>query len=413
MDDKERFGRIARIVAAAVAGILMLSLLGYLTSRIYVAKKQDELRTALELVLSERGEKGVFELAGIPVGQLEYSGASLYPSERGAWTYSDDELGVIAVFEDCRDKVVQIISQSMLSDRGQGAGVLLSSDGYILTNRHVVADGETFSVNFYDGTTVPAVLVGSDSLTDIAVLKADVDGLEPMFLSSSSPVVGQTAFALGHPYGYTWSFSKGIVSGTGRTIYLDDGGVVPGMIQTDALINPGNSGGPLIDSRGDMLGLVSSIYSSSGSAEGISFALPSETVGRVAEQLIREGRVSRGWIDVFTVDLNPQIVEYSSLPVDHGLLVSQTVAGGLADKAGIRGGKDRAQYGSSVIYLGGDVIVRVNGVDIYGYADYFAALFGTSGGDVVEVVVQRGDKQVVLEVPLVEQTEENVRWILR
>lgn len=413
MDDKERLGRIARIVAAVVAGILVLSLLGYLTSKIYVAKKQDELRTALELVISERGEKGVFELAGIPVGQLEYSGASLYPSERGAWTYSDDELGVIAVFENCRDKVVQIISQSMLSDKGQGAGVLLSSDGYILTNRHVVADGETFSVNFYDGTTVPAVLVGSDILTDVAVLKADVEDLEPMLLSSSSPVVGQTAFALGHPYGYTWSFSKGIVSGTDRTIYLDDGGVVPGMIQTDALINPGNSGGPLIDSHGEMLGLVSSIYSSSGSAEGISFALPSEIVGRVVGQIVREGRVSRGWMDVFTVELNPQIVEYSSLPIDHGLLVSQTVSGGLADKAGIRGGKDKAQYGSSVIYLGGDVIVRVNGVDIYGYADYFAALFGTSGGDVVEVVVQRGDKQVVLEVPLVEQTEENVRWILR
>lgn len=413
MYDKEKIGAILKIAALSVAVILVLCLLGYLTSKIYVSRKQDELKEALELVLAERGEKGVFELAGIPVDSLEYSGASLYPAERGAWTYGDEELAVMAVFENCRNKVVQIISQSMLSDRGQGAGVVLSEDGYILTNRHVVADGETFSVNFYDGTTVPAVLIGTDSLTDVAVLKADVEDLEPMYLSSTSPVVGQTAFALGHPYGYTWSFSKGIVSGTGRTIYLDDGGVVPGMIQTDALINPGNSGGPLVDSRGEMLGLVSSIYSSSGAAEGISFALPAEIVERIACQLIKEGKVSRGWIDVFTVELNPQIVEYSGLLVDHGLLVSQTVSGGLADKAGIKGGKDKAQYGSSVIYLGGDVIVRVNGVDIYGYSDYFSALFGTSGGDVVEVVVQRGDKQVVLEVPLVEQTEENVKWILR
>ena len=138
------------------------------------------------------------------------------------------------------------------------------------------------------------------------------------------------------------------------------------MIQTDALINPGNSGGPLLDTKGRMVGLVSSIYSTSGSAQGISFALPAESVRNISQKIIKDGKVSRGWLDFLSVELNSQIVSYCNLPVDKGILVSQVVPAGMADRGGIKGGSEKAQYGSSVIYLGGDVVGAIGDKTIEG-----------------------------------------------
>ena len=186
------------------------------------------------------------------------------------------------------------------------------------------------------------------------------------------------------------------------------------MIQTDTLINPGNSGGPLISSDGRMAGLISSIYSRSGSAEGVSFAIPVETVMDAVRQIISSGTVHRGWIDMLSVELNPQIAEYSSLPITDGILVSQVVPGGGADRGGLRGGSEAVQYGQSIIYLGGDVITAIDGSPIRDYSDYFAALFSTAAGDEVDITVLRDGREVVLpNVELVEQTEENSRWLVR
>ena len=161
-------------------------------------------------------------------------------------------------------------------------------------------------------------------------------------------------------------------------------------------------------------GLVSSIYSTSGSAQGISFALPVESVRDIAEKIIKEGKVSRGWFDFLSVELNSQIVSYCNLSVEKGILVSQVVPMGMADKGGIKGGSEKAQYGSSVIYLGGDVVVAINGRKVEDYTDYFALLFTSSPGDKVDVTVVRNGETVELKgVELVQQTEENTRWILR
>ena len=412
------FSEILTIIIVSAASVAVLLGLGLWTGYLKAEKEKESLRDAMQEVVEKDGVETLFEMAGIPVDQVYY-GEELIPlfqSKDGAWVYTSEELRNMAVYKKCKDSVVQILAESSLSDSGQGSGVILSSDGYIVTNKHVVGSGTDFSIVFSDESSARATLVGYDSLSDIAILKTEKEGLVPMELGSSEDLtVGQTLLAIGNPYGYTWSLTSGMVSGVERMVSTSTSAtVIPNMIQTDALINPGNSGGPLLDTQGRLVGLVSSIYSTSGSAQGISFALPVESVRDIAEKIIKEGKVSRGWFDFLSVELNSQIVSYCNLSVEKGLLVSQVVPMGMADKGGIKGGSEKAQYGSSVIYLGGDVVVAINGRKVEDYTDYFALLFTSSPGDKVDVTVVRNGETVELKgVELVQQTEENTRWILR
>lgn len=412
------FSEILTIIIVSAASVAVLLGLGLWTGYLKAEKEKESLRDAMQEVVEKNGVETLFEMAGIPVDQVYY-GEELIPlfqSKDGAWVYTSEELRNMAVYKKCKDSVVQILAESSLSDSGQGSGVILSSDGYIVTNKHVVGSGTDFSIVFSDESSARATLVGYDSLSDIAILKTEKEGLVPMELGSSEDLtVGQTLLAIGNPYGYTWSLTSGMVSGVERMVSTStSASVIPNMIQTDALINPGNSGGPLLDTQGRMVGLVSSIYSTSGSAQGISFALPVESVRDIAEKIIKEGKVSRGWFDFLSVELNSQIVSYCNLSVEKGILVSQVVPMGMADKGGIKGGSEKAQYGSSVIYLGGDVVVAINGRKVEDYTDYFALLFTSSPGDKVDVTVVRNGETVELKgVELVQQTEENTRWILR
>ncbi|MBQ0071449.1 MAG: trypsin-like peptidase domain-containing protein [Spirochaetales bacterium] len=412
------FSELLTLIIVGTASVGILTGLGLWTHYLTVNSEEKALRKAMEKVVAEKGEKALFEMAGIPTDQIHY-GSELIPlfeNETGSWSYTQDEARNIAVYKKCRDSVVQILASKELSDSGQGSGVVISSDGYIVTNRHVIGSGTSFDIIFSDETKATASLVGYDALTDIAVLKTQRIGLSPIsFGLTSGLTVGQTVLAIGNPYGYTWSLTSGMVSGLDRMVATTtSASVIPNMIQTDAMINPGNSGGPLLDTNGDMIGLVSSIYSTSGSAQGISFALPAETVKSIASTIIQSGKATRGWMDFLSVELNAQIVSYCNLPVDKGILVSQVVPAGKADKGGIRGGNEKAQYGNSVIYLGGDVIVKINDTPIENYTDYFSALFSTKAGDRINVTVLRGGQYLVLNgVELVEQTEENTQWILR
>ena len=412
------FSEILTIIIVSAASVAVLLGLGLWTGYLKAEKEKESLRDAMQEVVEKDGVETLFEMAGIHVDQVYY-GEELIPlfqSKDGAWVYTSEELRNMAVYKKCKDSVVQILAESSLSDSGQGSGVILSSDGYIVTNKHVVGSGTDFSIVFSDESSARATLVGYDSLSDIAILKTEKEGLVPMELGSSEDLtVGQTLLAIGNPYGYTWSLTSGMVSGVERMVSTStSASVIPNMIQTDALINPGNSGGPLLDTQGRMVGLVSSIYSTSGSAQGISFALPVESVRDIAEKIIKEGKVSRGWFDFLSVELNSQIVSYCNLSVEKGILVSQVVPMGMADKGGIKGGSEKAQYGSSVIYLGGDVVVAINGRKVEDYTDYFALLFTSSPGDKVDVTVVRNGETVELKgVELVQQTEENTRWILR
>ena len=404
------------ILTAAVA-MIVFALLAIWTRSLNAAERTELLHEALESVLSEKGEKGLLEMAGVPVDEIHYSyeDLPLFIDEMPSWELTDEERRAAAVYLKARDSVVQIVSSSELSDAGQGAGVVISSDGYIVTNRHVVGKGTDFIVRLYDGSVRSAVLIGSDVLSDIAVLKADYGNLKAIEFGSSEHLVpGSSVYAIGHPYGYSWSLASGIVSGLERMVTADNGAIIPSMIQTDALVNPGNSGGPLMSSDGKMAGLVSSIYSRSGSAEGVSFALPVETVIDAARQIIETGSVHRGWLDILSVQLNSQIAEYSGLAVSKGILVSQVVPGGEADRGGLRGGSEAVQYGQSIIYLGGDVITAINGRSVSSYSDYFAALFDTKAGERVDITIYRDGQYTTLEnVMLVEQTEDNSRWLVR
>lgn len=417
MKKRFSFSEILIVVLIAIVSILIILTLGFWTRYLKDNRDIDKLKSVMQDVVDKRGEKALLEMAGIDVDDIYYSseGLSLYTGDTSSKSFTPKEARSIAIYKKTKESVVQIQPLSELSDSGQGSGVVVSSDGYIVTNKHVIGSADRLNVNFYNGDSLEGKLIGYDALTDIALIKVDASGFEAIELGSSENLIeGQSLWAIGNPYGFTWSFTSGMVSGLKRMVFNSDGNLIPNMIQTDALINPGNSGGPLLDGNGRMIGLVSSIYSTSGSAQGISFALPVETVVDVVKQIIEFGTVHRGWLDILSVELNAQIVAYSSLPVENGILISQVVPAGKADKSGLKGGNTKAQYGQSVIYLGGDVIVRMDGREIKGYDDYFVALFSTKPGDKIDIVVNRKGQEVhIKDVVLIEQTEENTKWILR
>ena len=406
------------VLISLLIALTLFMLLSLWTMEIGRENRVEDLRRALSETLSEGGERAVLELAGIPVDDIHYSyeDIPLYQGERGAWTLSEEDRRGISLYRKAAPSVVRVSSSSSGSAAEDGAGIVISEDGYIVTNSHVIGSGDSFSVTLYDGRELDAGLIGRDAVSDIAVIKVEASDLQPLSMGSSGSVsTGESVYAIGHPYGFGWSLSKGLISALGRSIRGKDGAsVIPGMIQTDAFINPGNSGGPLLISDGRMIGLVSSIYTESGRGEGIAFAIPSETVLDISSRLISDGRVERGWLDLLSVELNPAIAEYASLPVDEGILVSEVIPGGEADKAGIRGGESAVKYGNSVIYIGGDVITALDGHPVGDYDDYFAYFFSTRPGDTADVTVLRDGKEITIEdAVLIKQDEGNIKWIAR
>ena len=240
---------------------------------------------------------------------------------------------------------------------------------------------------------------------------ADIEILS--FGDSNSLMVGQKVIAIGNPFGFDRTMVTGIISGLSRPVRDESGRVLLGMIQTSATINPGNSGGPLLDTEGNVIGINTSIYSTSGTSQGMNFAVESNTAAASVSDIINYGKVSRGWLDIVPVQLSQTIVEYAKLKVSKGLLVSQVVPGGLAEQAGLKAGTQIRTYGSSTIFLGGDIITEINGLAVSDYNDLFAALSNTKPGDVVPVVVDRNGTKVKLSITLVERTKENLSWINR
>ncbi len=329
-----------------------------------------------------------------------------------------DEQDTIRLFELRNDGVVNISTERLtlnwffeaVPQQGQsGSGSIIDRRGYVLTNNHVIDRASGINITLADGTTLTGSVVGTDLENDLAVLKFDPDGrdLTTIPLGSSDGLrVGQKVLAIGNPFAIGRTLTTGVISGLGRSIRGHDSFIINGLIQTDASINPGNSGGPLLDSRGDMIGINTMIYTQSGGSIGIGFAVPVDTARRVVPDLIEFGTVRRGWIELVPVQIFPQLVRYARLPVDEGLLVSQVVPGGNADQAGIQGGTTRQppiQSRGTTIYLGGDVIVEVNGRRVSTLAHLFEALENTRPGQTVEVVFMRGSRRRRTEVALVER----------
>ena len=334
--------------------------------------------------------------------------------------FSAEEQENISIYESLNKGVVNITTEMLRynwflepvpSEGGTGSGSIIDKRGYVLTNYHVVKDAYKLYINLYDGSQYIGKVVGKDRENDLAVVKFDPKGknlITVPFGESTGLKVGQKVLAIGNPFGYDRTLTTGIVSGLGRPVRTSGNLVIQGMIQTDASINPGNSGGPLIDSRGRMIGINTMIYSPSGGSVGIGFAIPVNTARRVVPDLITLGHVNRGWIDFYPVQLDPNIVRYGKLSVDRGILVSKVERGSNADKAGIKGGDtdNPVQYGKSIIYFGGDVIVKVDGFETSTLADLFSALEDNKPGDVVEVELIRGKKRITVKVVLSERPED-------
>ena len=220
--------------------------------------------------------------------------------------------------------------------------------------------------------------------------------------NSDDLLVGQKVLAIGNPFGYERTLTTGVISGLGRPVKPSTSGkyIIRDMIQTDASINPGNSGGPMISSHGEMIGINTMIYSPTGGSIGIGFAVHVNTARRVVPDLIKNGKVERGWIDIEYIQLFPELVRYASIPVSKGLLVSRVADNSTAEKAGIRGGNKAVRYGRSTFYIGGDIIIKADGLTIKSLSDLYSALEDNHPGDRVKITVLRGKREVDITVEL-------------
>jgi serine protease Do len=247
--------------------------------------------------------------------------------------------------------------QGAMPFRGQGSGFIVSSDGLVLTNAHVVRDAKQVTVKLSDRREFTAKVLGSDPATDVAVLKIDAKGLPTVALGDASSIqVGDWVLAIGAPYGFEQSASQGIVSAKGRSLPGD--GVVP-YIQTDAAVNPGNSGGPLFDAAGRVVGINAQIYSQSGGFQGLAFAIPVDVALRVKDQIVAHGHVDHARLGVTVQDLSAPLAASFGLKSPDGALVSSVVPGSAAAKAGLKAGDVITMVDESPVHVAADVSSRI------------------------------------------------------
>ena len=294
---------------------------------------------------------------------------------------------------------------------GLGSGFVIDGEGYIATNAHVVR-GEppglerprAVYVSFPDGNRVPAKVVGDDLNADVALLKVNPAGLTltPLALGSSSGlVVGTPVAAIGSPFGQDQSLSVGVISAIGRDIESLTQFNIGNAIQTDAAVNHGNSGGPLLNGRGEVIGINAQIESTGGGGEGVGFAIPVNTVRRSLRLLRRHGRVDYAYLGVTTVELYPQLARRLGFSVRSGALVAAVESGGPADDAGLDAGDEKITFeGQEGIPEGGDVIVGIDGKRLRGAGDLTSAISSKSPGDRVTLQVVKGDERRDLDVVL-------------
>jgi S1-C subfamily serine protease len=288
-----------------------------------------------------------------------------------------------------------------------GSGFVIDHSGHILTNAHVVEGAQKIEVtlgNTDSSQPVSAQVVGKDPSTDVALLKVDVpsDQLHPLALGDSSQVnVGDPVVAIGNPFGLDRTATAGIVSALQREIKAPNGFTINNVIQTDAAINPGNSGGPLLNARGQVIGINSQIESPNGGGNvGIGFAVPVNTVRQVAQQLLANGQVEHAFLGISGTDVTPQLADVLNLGVKQGALVQSVVPGGPADKAGVKGGNATVSISGQRVRAGGDVITEVDGQTMTGMTSVANAISQKHPGDQVQLTLVHGSATRTVTVTL-------------
>jgi 2-alkenal reductase len=296
---------------------------------------------------------------------------------------------------------------------GEGSGFVVDTQGHIVTNNHVVADSIEVQVTFFDGTIVPATIVGADPDSDLAVIKVDVppESLRPITWGNSDEIhVGQRAVAIGNPFGLESTLTSGIISGLSRSLPAITGYRIPEIVQTDAAINPGNSGGPLLNSQGEVIGVNSAIVPNLQFGEnglglersflGVGFAIPSNLAQRVVPDLIETGEYAHPWIGFSGVDVVPEIAADMELTEVRGALVIRVIPGSPAQKAGLRGGDHEIQVMGRPLAVGGDVIIGINDYNIRRFDDILSYLSRRAevGQRVDLFIIRDGETQTVTVV---------------
>jgi S1-C subfamily serine protease len=336
------------------------------------------------------------------------------PAGEGALTareiYRRDAPGVVFIRAEVVRRTGSPFDFGMPSEqRGEstGSGFVIDGDGTILTNAHVIAGATRVTVQFQDRRAVRARVVGRDESTDLAVLDVDAEGLElhPLRLGDSQRVqVGDPTIAIGNPFGLERTLTTGVVSAVQRRITAPNGFTIDDVIQTDAAINPGNSGGPLIDAAGRVIGVNSQIQTGGGSGGnvGIGFAVPIDTAKRIVPQLEKSGKVERGYLGIESVTIDGSL-EDLNLPVDRGALVQRVSPGSPAAKAGVKGGEIEAQLDGQAFYLGGDIVVAIDGRKVRTNADVSRLVTARRPGDVVRLTILRGGRERTVRAELSER----------
>jgi S1-C subfamily serine protease len=327
----------------------------------------------------------------------------------GSESLDPEETINVNVYKKAIPSVVNIKSRAvsynffygLVPEEGQGTGFILDKEGHVLTNYHVVANAQKVEVTLHNRKTVPAEIVGADRHFDLAVLKISGTDFSPVTLGDSRSLqVGMKVFAIGNPFGLSGTMTRGIVSSI-RSVRGPSGDSIDEAIQTDAAINPGNSGGPLLNSRGEVVGINSMIFT--GGAEqsaGIGFAIPINTAKAVLNDLVNYGRVRRPSLGIAGLPIGPELANEMGLAADYGVLIMQITPGSAADRAGLHGGNQRAMLGNTPIVLGGDLIIAIDGDSVEDMQDLSNALTKHKAGDSVTVTIYRGKKKVDVKLTL-------------
>jgi S1-C subfamily serine protease len=332
----------------------------------------------------------------------------------GGEQLDSEEQNNISVYKKNIPSVVNVTSRAMTFDffyglvpqEGQGSGFVIDKDGHILTNYHVIAEARQVEVTMHNRKKYKATVIGTDPAHDLAVIQIKATDLVPAVLGDSHNLqVGQKVYAIGNPFGLAGTMTRGIVSSI-RPVREPNGATIDEAIQTDAAINPGNSGGPLMNWHGEVIGINTMILSSVNQNAGIGFAIPINTAKAVLNDLMTLGRVRRPALGVRTIPISPELADEIGLPADYGLLILQVTPGGSADLAGLRGGDQRAYLGNSLIMLGGDLIVAIDGEKVTDEDDLAQMMNDHRAGDTVKITIFRGKKKMDVQVPLGEARQQ-------
>lgn len=307
-----------------------------------------------------------------------------------------------AIYSQLKDSVVLI-----QTNLGLGSGFVYDTEGHIITNHHVIDGADTIEATFLDGNITSATVIGMDVYSDLAVIKVDshVTTLKPVVIGASSDLsVGEPVAAMGNPFGLSDTLTVGIVSSLGRTLEATGNYVIIDVIQIDAAINPGNSGGPLVNGKGQVVGVNTAIESETGTFTGIGFAIPSETVKREIDELIETGSYEHPWLGISALDVNIAIADAIGLEKPQGVLIVDITAGGPADNAGLRGTTENVTIDGQTIPIGGDVITEMDGTAISRMTDLVVYMErNTSPGDGVVFGIIRDGEKTSVEITLGER----------